>query len=46
MSQNSPGTRDDLKAGAVFFGAGRPDAAGKMTLTRLEVGKDGVNPLG
>jgi hypothetical protein len=45
MSQNSPGTRDDLKAGAVFFAAGRPDAAGKMTLTRLEVGKDGVDPL-
>ena len=45
MSQNSAGTRDDLKAGAIFFAAGRPDAAGKMTLTRLEVGKDGVNPL-
>ncbi len=44
MSQNTPGTRDDLKAGAAVFAAGRPDAAGKMTLTRLEVGKDGVNP--
>jgi hypothetical protein len=44
MSQSSPGSRDDLKVGAVVFVPARPDAAGKMTAARVDVGKDGVNP--
>ena len=44
MSQTTPGTRDDLKAGAVIFATATPDAAGKLTVGRLEVGKDGVDP--
>jgi hypothetical protein len=44
MSQTTPGTRDDLKAGAVIFATARPDAAGQLTVARLEVGKDGIDP--
>jgi hypothetical protein len=44
MTQTAPGTRTDLKVGEMIFATARPDAAGKLTVARLEVGKDGIEP--
>lgn len=44
MSQSAPGVREDLKAGETVFAVARPEGAGKFTLVRAVVSKDGVKP--
>ncbi len=44
MSQAAPGSRADLKPGEAVFVAARRDAEGKITVLRVQVGKDGVAP--
>jgi hypothetical protein len=42
--QNTPASRDDLKPGAKVFAVADKAADGSLTLRRVTVGKDGVNP--
>lgn len=39
-----PGTREDLKPGAMIFAGARVEGDGKFMAPRVVVGKDGVNP--
>lgn len=43
MSQSTPGSRSDIKAGETIFAVARDDG-GKLTAVRLQVSKDGVKP--
>ncbi len=44
MSQAAPGSRIDIKAGETVFLTARPGEAGKLTLIRIQVSKDGIKP--
>ena len=39
-----PGTREDLKPGAMIFAGAKVEGDGKFMAPRIVVGKDGVNP--
>jgi len=44
MSRAAPGSRDDLKPGEAIYVAARPNAEGKLSAIRVQVGKDGLKP--
>jgi hypothetical protein len=43
-SRAAPGERSDLKLGETIFLVARPDASGRLTALRMQVGKDGLRP--